>query len=120
MTEDEGGEMRERKQTASVVEKGQGEGAREKIKNRGEGVETKLCSFMRARGAGTFSLTQMIKRWKSAGTSSMIYLWLISCTVMLLLLVSFDNSKWCFLQTVDLTPQCQHQLFIYLSAKPQK
>lgn len=46
MTEDEGEETRERKQTATVVEKGQGVGAREKIKNRG--VETKPCSFMRA------------------------------------------------------------------------
>lgn len=35
MTGDEGGETRERKQTATVVEKGQGAGAREKIKTRG-------------------------------------------------------------------------------------
>lgn len=37
MTEDEGGERRERKQTATVVEKGQGAGAREKIKKQGKG-----------------------------------------------------------------------------------
>lgn len=44
MTEDEGGETGERKQTATVVEKGQGAGTRE-IKNRGEGVESYALSW---------------------------------------------------------------------------
>lgn len=61
MTEDEGGETGERKQTATVVEKGQGAGAREEIINRGEGVESYALSW-RPRGAAAFSLTQMIKR----------------------------------------------------------
>lgn len=56
MTEDEGEETRERKQTASVVGKGHGAGVREKIKNGGEGVETKLCSFMRAPWSWCFSV----------------------------------------------------------------
>lgn len=61
MTEDEGGETGERKQTATVVEKGQGAGAKEEIKNRGEGVESYALSW-RPRGAAASSLTQMIKR----------------------------------------------------------
>lgn len=63
MTEDEGGETGERKQTATVAEKGQGEGAREEIKHRGEGVESYALSW-RPRGVAAFSLTQMIKRWR--------------------------------------------------------
>lgn len=113
MTEDEGGETRGRKQTATVVEKGQGVGAREKIKNRGEGVETKLCSFMKALWSWCFQFdTDDQKMEISAATSRMIHLLLISCTVTLLLLVSFDNYEWCFLQPVDLTTQHQHQFFI--------
>lgn len=113
MREDEGGETRERKQTATVVEKGQGAGAREKIKNGGEGVKTKLCSFMRAPWSWCFRFdTDDQKMEISAATSRMIYLLLISCPVKLLLLDSFDNSKRCFLQTLDLTTQHQHQVFI--------
>lgn len=79
MTEDEGGETGERKQTATVVEKGQGAGtgAREKIKNRGERVESYALSWG-PRGAGAFSLTQMMKR----GLLASIYLFIanISCS----------------------------------------
>lgn len=87
MTQDEGGETGERKQTATVVEKGQGGGAREKIKNRGEGVES-YALWWGPRGAGAFSLTQMMKK----GAAD-IYLSLMSRAATLRLLPSLD--KWC-------------------------
>lgn len=55
MTGDEGGETGERKQTATVVEKGQGAGAREER-------EISYALSWRPRGAAASSLTQMIKR----------------------------------------------------------
>lgn len=69
-------------------------------------METKLCSFMRAPWSWCFKFDSDDQKMEtSADASRMIYLSLIACTVMLLLLVSFDNSSWCFLQPVDLTTQ---------------